>query len=106
MAAYTVAAADIGAYEKTLAANTEDTVTFGGGAADPTITDVGAVEIIHHGGAAPIYFRLGATATVAGGPCYMVTPGTAYPVSPSTSGDTDVHLISASTAVYSVVRAD
>lgn len=104
MAAYTVAAGDVGKYEIALSANTEDVVTFGGDVGDPTITDLPRVEILHHSGASPIYVRLGATAAVGADNCYIVLPGTSVMVEPSTVGDTSVHVKSAAAAVYSVAN--
>lgn len=98
MTAYTVAANDLGKYEKTLAANTEDTVTFG--------ADLTRVEILHHGGAAPIYIRFGGAATVAGDNCRLVMPGTSIITEPPTSGATTVSVISAAAATYSVTNGD
>jgi hypothetical protein len=96
LAAYTVAAGDIGKYEIAMTAATEDTVTFTG-------TDLSQVEVKQLSGASPVYFRFGATAAVvkADG-CYDVHPGTAVIVQPPTSGETVVRLISAAAAVVSV----
>jgi hypothetical protein len=104
LAAYTVAATDIGKYEVALAANTEDVITFGGAAADATITDLTHLEVIHHSGTSPLYFRFGGAATVRGDNCYVVAPGTAVKVQPPTSGDTAVSVISAAAVVYSVAN--
>lgn len=105
MAAYTVAVGDHGKYEVALAANTEDVVTFGGGAGDATVTDLTRVEVVHHSGTAPIYVRFGATAVVKADSCRgVVPPGTSAIFEPSTSGDTAVHVISAAAAVYSVIN--
>jgi hypothetical protein len=103
MAAYTVAVGDIGKYEIAVAANTEDTVTFGGGAGDAAITDLSQVEIQQVSGAKPVYYCFGSTAaTVRGAHCRAVYPGTTAKVSPPTSGDTVVRLISEAAAVVSV----
>lgn len=99
MAAYTVAAGDVGKYELTLAANTEDTVTFTGANLDK-------VDVVVHSGTAPVYFRFGSTAAVvkADG-CHMVTPGTAVTCESPDNAVTVVRLISAATCVYSVANA-
>lgn len=104
MAAYTVAVGDIGKYELALTANTDDVVTFGGGAADSVIVDLTRVEIVHHSGTNPLYVRFGVAATVKGDGCWMVMPGTATVLPVPTSGDTAVHVISAASAVYSVAN--
>jgi hypothetical protein len=106
VAAYTVAVGEIGKYEIALAANTEDTITFGGGSGDATITDVTAVEVKVLTGTQPVYFCFGTTAaTVKGNHCYDAHPGTAVTVQPPTADDTIVRIISAAAATVSVSAA-
>jgi hypothetical protein len=99
MASYTVPAGHVGAHEKTLVADTADTVTFTG-------ADLAEVRIITDG-AADIYVSFGSSSTpaVAGSSSWRV-PGvagsTVLPV--RTSGDTVVKLISSGTPEYSVSR--
>ena len=105
MADYTVAVGGIGKYELPLTANTESTVTFGGGTADPTYVNLGRVEVKCLSGTAPVYFRFGSgAATVKGDNCWDVHPGTAVVVQVGGfgPGDTVVRLISAADAVVSV----
>lgn len=99
MAAYTVAAGDVGKYEIAHVANTEDTVTFTGTAVD-------RVDVVVHSGTSPVYFRFGSTAAVvkADG-CHMVTPGTSVTCEVPTKDATVVRLISAAACVYSVANA-
>jgi hypothetical protein len=104
MAAHTVASTDVGKYELTLAANAEDIVTFGGGSGDTAVTDLKRVEVYHHSGAAPLYVRIGGTATVKGDNCWLVAPNGSVLLDPATAGDTEVHVISAAAAVYSVAN--
>lgn len=99
MAAYTVAAGDVGKYELVGVANTEDTVTF-------TARAIDKVDVVVHSGTAPVYFRFGSTAAVvkADG-CHMVTPGTAVTCEVPTKDVTVVRVISAAACVYSVANA-
>lgn len=98
MAAYTVAAGDIGKYEIAVSASTEDTVTFTG-------VDVTEVVVKHLSGTKPVYYCFGSTAaTVRGAHCYDVHPGTAEYKQPPTAGATVVRLISEAAAVVSVAR--
>src|SRR5947209_8731954 len=98
MAAYEVLAAEHGAYAKTLAANTEDAVTFD--------KDIDAVEVWSDGTEA-IYFTVdGTDPTVGGAGAWEVPKGSALvrecPV--PTAGNTIVKLISAGTPKYSVTE--
>lgn len=99
MASHTVPAGSIGKYEFTLAAATQDTVTFD--------DDVDVVEVLSHDGAAAVYFTVsGGTATVAGQDCWMVPAAAgAITVDVGTAGDTVVKLISAGTPKVSVSKA-
>jgi hypothetical protein len=99
MANFTVPAGGIGVHEKTLVANTVDTVTFTG-------IDLDEVEVLSDG-TSDIYVSFGSstTPTVTGSMCYRVPAGSASAVfTPRTSGDTVVKLISVGTPVYSVSR--
>jgi hypothetical protein len=99
LAAYTVAAGDVGKYELTGVANTEDTVTFTG-------TNIDKVDVVVHSGSAPVYFRFGSTAaTVKGDGCHMVTPGTAVTCETPDDSATVVRVISSAACVYSVANA-
>jgi hypothetical protein len=99
LAAYTVAAGDVGKYELVGVANTEDTVTFTG-------TNLDKVDVVVHSGTSPVYFRFGSTAAVvkADG-CYMATPGTAVTKETTDNSVTVVRVISAAACVYSVANA-
>ena len=99
MAAYTVAAGDVGKYELIGVANTEDTVTF-------TSTNVDKVDVVVHSGSSPVYFRFGSTAaTVKGDGTHMVMPGTAVTCESPDNTATVVRVISAAACVYSVANA-
>lgn len=103
MTAYSIAAGKLAAHAKSLAANTEDIVSFAGNARTGSYRNV---DILVHSGTAPVYFTTdGSTATVAGDNCYVVLPGNAAQVSPSLAGAGAIHLISAAAAVYSVSEA-
>lgn len=98
MANYSVADNEIGVHDKTLVANTVDTVTF----AD----DLEALEVLSDGNAA-IYFTVdGSDPTVGGNNTYKL-PAVAAVQSISripTSGPTTVKLISKGTPTYDVTR--
>lgn len=103
MAAHDVPTGHIGAHEIALVADTESTVTFGGD--QPSVYDLGQVEVQVISGTAPVYFRFGqGAATVKGTDCWSAQPGTAAVVDVPTAGDTVVRLISAAAAVVSVGR--
>jgi hypothetical protein len=98
VANHTVAADEVGAYNKQLAAATADKVTFGG--------DVDQVEVFGDGTAA-IYFTVDKTVPVVeGAHTYELPNGlpSSRVVSVPTAGDTEVRLISAGTPHYSVNR--
>lgn len=98
MADYTVAAGDVGKYNKTLTADTVDSVTF----AD----DIRSVQVISDGSAAVFYTVDGSVPVVDGDGSFFVPAGgvmvSEQRVSPS-DGVT-VKLVSGGTPVYSVVR--
>jgi hypothetical protein len=103
VADYTIATGGIGKYELDLVADTESTVTFGGGVADPAVSNLGRVEVKCLSGTTPVYFKFGSSAaTVKGDDCWDVHPGTSVVVEVGSSGDTVVRLISAEAAVVSV----
>lgn len=97
MASYAVSATERGAYEKTLAANTEDTVTFG--------QDVAVVEVKVLSGGVVYFTTDGSAAAVKGATCLDAQPGTVVQVEPETPGPTVVRLISSAPGVYSVNAA-
>lgn len=104
MASYSVAAAERGAYGKTLVASTVDTVTF----AD----DRARIEVVSDGTAA-IYFTVnGTTPTVGGAATYEIPAGSAAVRevavdfgSRDQAGGSVVKLISSGTPKYSVAEA-
>lgn len=99
MASYTLGAGAHGAYEKQLAANTVDTVTFP--------EDLDRVEVVGDGIAA-LYFTVdGSTPTVAGDATLNLPIGAVAvrEVGVPTAGKTIVKLISAGTPKYSVAAA-
>jgi hypothetical protein len=101
MATYTLAAGDIGAHNKTLAAGVVDTVTFP--------ADFHRITIISDGAAAIFYTTDGSTPTVAGANCYILPAGavsadTRTPQDVGAGAGTTVKLISAGTPTYSVQR--
>lgn len=99
MAAYTVSAGNVGKYELTGVANTEDTVTFTG-------TNIDTVEVIVHSGTSPVYFCVGSTAaTVKGDHTHVVLPGTSATYDVPNNDATVVRVISAGASVYSVANA-
>lgn len=103
MAVHQVPTGHVGVHEIPLSAGVEDRVIFG--ADQPSNFDLDEVEIQVHSGTAPVYFRFGADpATVRGTDCWSAQPGTSATVSPPTSGDTVVRLISQAAAVVSVGR--
>lgn len=101
MASYTVATSEVGVYEKTLVANTVDTVTFQ--------RNAGTIEVVSDG-ADEIYFTVdGSTPTVAGNSTYglpAVASAKLVKVPPAnrTGGSTVVKLISAGTPKYSITE--
>lgn len=97
MSSYTVASNERGAYEKSLTANTVDTVTIYASLA-------GAIEVKVITGTAPIYVTFDGTApTVKGANCWDVQPGTAAQIWNLTLDyPAVVKLISSATATYSV----
>lgn len=106
MAAYTVAAGQVGAYAKTFTASTADTVTFAYQAT--------AVEVINHSSTAGehIYVRLDGTTPVAAAAATIIVPPGTVRVIPVRQADPDagntvVGLIAAgsSTPSYSVAKA-
>lgn len=99
MATYAIAAGEIGAYEKTLTADTVDTVNI-------TRKGVGRVTI-HSDGAAAIYVRTDGTAPAVAGAASHYIPAVAgayleLPF-PADRADGSVKLISSGTPEYSVV---
>lgn len=111
MTAYTVPNGHVGAHEKTLAAETVDTVTFQlGSPGTPGWSKVPKrVEVITDG-AADIYVTVdGSTPAVAGTACYRVPAlagAAVIDVNDDNSADeVVVKLISAGSPVYSVSRA-
>jgi hypothetical protein len=97
MASYTVAASEIGAWEKTLAANTVDTVTFG--------RDCDSVRVVAVNGLEAIYYTTdGSTPTVGGASTYWVPASAGATRSTSVTGasGTVVKLISSAASSYSV----
>lgn len=100
MGSYVIPAGHVGMYNKALVANTVDTVTFTG-------LDVPEVEIVSDG-TADIFVMFGASSvpTVNGTDCWLVPAAAGSSIlSPRTSGDTVVKLISSGTPTYSVARA-
>lgn len=99
MADHEVPAGHVGVYNKTLVADTVDTVTFN--------EDVAEVEIVTDG-SADIFIKFdGGTPTVEGTDCYMIPAAAgSMQLAPKTSGDTVVNLISSGTPVYSVAKAN
>lgn len=100
MAAYTVAATDIGKYELTTAASTEDTVTFNKPAS--------SIEVTVLSGNAPVYFRFGATTAVAKADgTFAAYPGSTTRVERDTGQETTtvVRFIGDAAAVVSVARS-
>lgn len=97
MASYTVASTERGAYEKSLSANTVDTVTL-------NCALGGAIEIKVISGTAPVYCTFDGTApTVKGNACWDVQPGTAAQMWDVPFGTPAiVKLISSAAATYSV----
>lgn len=97
MASYTVHAEDRGAYEKSLLANTVDTVTLYANLG-------GAVEIKALTGTAPLYVTFdGVAPTVKGDHCYDIQVGTAAQIwDLPLSYPAVVQLISSAAATYSV----
>jgi hypothetical protein len=97
MSSYTISAGDRGVYEKTLAADTEDTVTI-------SAYLNGALEVKVLSGSAPVYFTVnGIAATVKGSHCYDVHPGTSAQLwNLALSYPAVIRLISSGSCVYSV----
>lgn len=97
MSSYTVASNERGAYEKSLTANTVDTVTM-------NCPLGGAIEVKALTGAAPLYVTFDGTApTVKGATCWDVQPGTAAQIwNLSLDYPAVVKLISSAAATYSV----
>lgn len=98
MASYDVKAEALGAYEKTLVANTVDKVSF--------VDDLSFVEVFSDGAAA-IYLTVdGSAPTVHGEDCYFL-PATASvrKIEAGRGQATVVQLISAGTPTYSVAKA-
>jgi hypothetical protein len=95
VANYTIASGNVGKYELSLTANTEDIVDFP--------RDLSTVEVKCLTGTAPIYVSFGTVAaTVKGDQCYDVPPGTMVQIPVRTDGNTRVRLISSAAATYSV----
>ena len=95
MATYTLAASDLGAYDKTLAASTVDTVTWTG-------TTVEWVRVFNEGGAGLYVTTDGTNPTVSGGATVKVAPATFAIIRGPRDGPTSVKLISATAGAYSV----
>ena len=96
MATYSLAAADIGAYDKTLAAATVDTVAWPAGA------PIEWVRIINEG-AAGIYITTdGTNPTVSGATTVKVPAGTFAVLKGPSDGAATVKLIAAAACAYSV----
>ena len=101
LATYSAAASERGIFGRQLAANTEDVVNLQGNATN--------VEVRYWpgGGSSPIYFRVNTSASVAlpGGsgdsPAFELFPGESMVV-PTPGSTSQVRLISAGTATYSV----
>jgi hypothetical protein len=97
VAAYNVPRGQIAVHDKSLVASTADTVTF--------TDEAGSVEVWTDGTAAVFVSTDGSPATVNGGDCYEIEPGTVggssriLPV-----GGRSVSLISTGTPKYSVTR--
>jgi hypothetical protein len=99
MTDYTVGAGLIAAHDKTLVANTTDTVTF--------VDDCDRIEVLSDGTAA-LYFTVdGSTAIVSGAHCYKLPAGSASAavVNPLNPAGPAVSLISSGTPSYSVTKA-
>jgi hypothetical protein len=99
MSNYTVSRGNVGVYDKTLAADTIDVVTFTG-------VDLDQVEIATDG-SHDVYvtFGAGSTPMVGGGNSYRIPAVAGYTVFPvHTSGDTVVKLISSGVPLYSVTN--
>lgn len=99
MANVTVEVNEKGAYERTLTAETVDTVTFDGSLFE--------VEVISDG-AAPLYFTLdGSDPVVGGAACYhMPAIASVREVRVDYRGGVTVKLISEGTPTYSVSRSE
>jgi hypothetical protein len=98
VASYTIAAGEIAAYGKALAASTVDTVTF-------TASDRNSVRVYNDTGTAAIHFTTdGTTPTVNGANTYRVpaSAGAYLTVEVLGGGATVVKLISSGTPTYSV----
>lgn len=79
----------------TLTTSTVDTVAL--------TSDFNSVEVFNRGAANEIWFTTdGTTPTVGGDNCYVVLPGTALRVEPSSPGTTTVQLLCVSANAYSV----
>jgi hypothetical protein len=97
MAKYTVAAGQVGAHDKTLAANVVDSVSF------EDADHFGYAEVLSDGTAA-IYVSVdGTDPTVSGSNTYIVPAIASARVVPV--GEKPVKLISAGTPTYSVAKA-
>lgn len=97
MAAYSVPRGQVSVHDKTLVANTADTITF----AD----EVGEVRVWADGSAAVFVATDGQAATVNGGDCYEVEPGTVGgSIMTVPAGNRAISVISAGTPKYSVTR--
>ncbi|MCF7548910.1 hypothetical protein [Pseudonocardia sp. WMMC193] len=97
MASHTIAAGDVGVWEVALSANVADTVTFETGPDHCWVA-------WHPGATQPLYLVSGsANATVKGGHCQMLLPGTSGEI--ETWGTARVSLISAGAGTYSVSRS-
>lgn len=96
MAGYTIAADEVAAHNKALAASTQDTVTTTG-------RRVREVEILVLSGTAPVYVTIdGTDATVGGAKTYIVLAGGNLELTATQDNPTVVKLISAAIANYSV----
>lgn len=97
MATHTLAAGVIGAFEKTLVADTEDIVNFP--------VDLDQVRVMNIDGAESLYFTVtGVEPTVGGAHTYWLpaVAGATRTVDVPTAAATQVRLISAGTPTYSV----
>ena len=97
MADYPIAANEIGAWEKTLVAATQDSVTF--------TRDCDEVRVTNVDGAAAIYFDAEGDAVTVGGAAFYWLPavaGATRTVRPRSGAATVVTLKSAGTPKYSV----
>jgi hypothetical protein len=98
MAAYTVAAGEIGAHEKTLVASTVDTVTFTGELSDVDIR-------VLNEGSTGIYWTIdGRVPTVGAATANYLPPNSVAVIAVGSSAGTVVTLISSGTPKYSVSK--